>query len=94
MARIDYQKAFDRVSHSWIIKYLELTGINNKIISFAKKIMSHWRTWICVHTENKLIETEDRNTMCNNPRRLIITTTVLHFLNPPHRTTEQAEHGI
>jgi hypothetical protein len=32
MARIDYQKAFDRVPHSWIIKSLELIGINNKII--------------------------------------------------------------
>ena len=29
MAWIDYQKAFDRVPHSWIIKSLELIGINN-----------------------------------------------------------------
>ena len=32
MAWIDYQKAFDRVPHSWIIKSLELIGINNKFI--------------------------------------------------------------
>ena len=32
MAWIDYQKAFDRVPHSWIIKSLELIGINNKVI--------------------------------------------------------------
>jgi hypothetical protein len=30
MAWIDYQKAFDRVPHSWIIKSLELIGINKK----------------------------------------------------------------
>jgi hypothetical protein len=32
LAWIDHQKAFDRVPHSWIIKSLELIGINNKII--------------------------------------------------------------
>jgi hypothetical protein len=58
MAWIDYQKAFDRVPHSWIIKSLELIGINNKIISFTEKIVSHWRTRMHVHTDNKLIETE------------------------------------
>jgi hypothetical protein len=38
MAWIDYRKAFDRVPHSWIIKSLELIGINNKIISFTQKL--------------------------------------------------------
>ena len=37
---IDYQKAFDRVPHSLIIKSLELIGINNKVISFTKKVMT------------------------------------------------------
>jgi len=57
----DYQKAFDWVPHSWIIKYLELIGINNKVISFTKKVMSYkyWRTLMRLHAENKLIETED-----------------------------------
>jgi hypothetical protein len=41
MAWIDYQKAFDRVSHSWIIKSPEITGINTKIISFTKKVMGY-----------------------------------------------------
>ena len=59
MTWIDYQKAFDRVPHSWTIKYLELIGINNKVISFTKKVMSCWRTRMRLHTENKLIETED-----------------------------------
>jgi hypothetical protein len=64
MARIDYQKAFNRVPHSWIIKSLELMGINNKIILFTKKIMSHWRTRMRVHTENKLTETEEIEIQC------------------------------
>jgi hypothetical protein len=59
MAWIDYRKAFDRVPHSLIIKSLELIGINNKIISFTKKIMSHWRKRMRVHTENKLTEMEE-----------------------------------
>ena len=48
MAWIDYQKAFDRVPHSWIIKSLELIGINNKIISFTKKVMIYWKTRMCL----------------------------------------------
>jgi hypothetical protein len=64
MAWIDYQKTFDRVPHSWITKSLELIGINNKIISFTKKIMSHWRTRMRVHTENKLIEMEEIEIQC------------------------------
>jgi len=59
MALIDYQKAFDRVPHSWIIKSLELIGINNKVIAFTKKATTYWRTCMHLHTENELIETED-----------------------------------
>jgi hypothetical protein len=58
MVWIDYQKAFDRVSYSWIIKSLELIVINNKVILFTKKVMPHWRTCMCLHAEQKLIQTE------------------------------------
>jgi len=64
MAWIDNQKALDRVPHSWIIKSLELIGINNKVISFTKKVMNYWRTHMRLHTENKLIETEDIKIQC------------------------------
>ena len=64
MAWIDYQKAFARVPHSWIIKSLELIGISNKVISFSKKVMSYWRTRMRLHTENKLIGTEDIKIQC------------------------------
>ena len=40
MAWTDYQKAFDKEPHSWIIKYLELLGINDKVITFTKKAMT------------------------------------------------------
>ena len=61
---MDYRKAFDRVPHSWIIKSLELIGINNKVISFTEKVMSYWRTHMCLHTENNLIETDDIKIQC------------------------------
>jgi len=64
MAWINYQKAFDRVPHSWIIKSLELTGVNNKVISFTKKVKSCWKKRVRLHTENKLIETEDIKMQC------------------------------
>jgi hypothetical protein len=32
MAWSDYQKAFDRVPHRWIIKYLGIIGINTEVI--------------------------------------------------------------
>jgi hypothetical protein len=64
MAWIDYQKVFDRVPHGWIIKSLELIRINNKIISFTKKIVSNWRKRMRVHTENKPIETEEIEIQC------------------------------
>jgi hypothetical protein len=41
LAWIDYEKSFDRVPHSWIIKSLEIIGINTKIILFTKKVMGY-----------------------------------------------------
>jgi hypothetical protein len=56
MVWIDYQKAFDRLPHSWIIKYVELIGINNKVIAFTKKAVTYWRTRIRLHAEHELIK--------------------------------------
>jgi len=47
------------VPHRWIIKSPELTGINNKVILFTKKVMTYWKSRMCLHRQNKLIETED-----------------------------------
>jgi endo-1,4-beta-D-glucanase Y len=64
MAQIDYQKAFDRVPHNWTRKSLEITGINNKIISFTKKVMCYWRKRMHLHTDSKSIETENIEIQC------------------------------
>ena len=64
MAWIDYQKAVDRVPHRWIIKSLELIGINNKVAAFTKKAMTYWKTRMRLHAENELIEREDIKIQC------------------------------
>ena len=38
MAWIDYQKAFDRVPHSWIIKSLELIGLIIKLYYLLRRL--------------------------------------------------------
>jgi hypothetical protein len=84
MAWIDYQKAFDRMPHSWIIKSLELIGINDKVISFTKKVMPHWRTRMCLHVEQKLIQTEDIKIECGIFQGDTTTTAILHLFDPSH----------
>jgi len=64
MAWIDYQKAFDTVPHGWIIKSLEVIGINNKVAAFTKKAITYWRTRMRLHAENELIEREDIKVQC------------------------------
>ena len=64
MARIDYREAFDRVPNRWIIKSLELIGMNNKVIPFTKKVTSYWRTRMRLHAENKIIGTDDIKIQC------------------------------
>ena len=46
--------------------------------------MTYWKTRICLYVENKLIETEDKNTMWNISRRLTNTTAILHLLDLSH----------
>ena len=58
----DYNQ--QEVPHSWIIKSIELIGINNNVMSLTKKVMSYWRTHMRLHTENKLIETDDIKIQC------------------------------
>ena len=41
MTRIDYQKVFDTVPHSWVEKSLELVGANSKIVRFCT--LSLWK---------------------------------------------------
>jgi hypothetical protein len=63
------------VTHSWIIEYLELIGINNKIILFTKKTMSSWKSTVLSYAEERLIGTEDTEVGWGMfQKRLVITT--------------------
>ena len=51
-AWIDYKKAFDNVSHSWILKYLQMYKIHPVLIPFIEESMSQWKTnMTLVHKE-------------------------------------------
>jgi hypothetical protein len=82
------------VPHSWIIKSLELIGINNKGISFTKKVMPYWRTRMCLHAEHKLIQTEDIKTECGIFPVDHSQTYYRKTKNPPYRGFPQAVSGI
>jgi hypothetical protein len=51
MAWTDYQKVSDSVPYSWIFKSLELIRINNKVVSFTKKSLNHWKASVHLYTE-------------------------------------------
>ena len=53
----DYRKAFNCVSHPWIIKALELTKVPNKILIAIWNIMDLWATKVNLSTSNTSIET-------------------------------------
>ena len=50
--------------HSWVIKSLELIGINKKVLAFTKKAMTYWKSRMRLHAENELTETEDIKIQC------------------------------
>ena len=56
-AWLDYKKAFDSVSHTWLIKSLELAKIPTKIIDAIKRLMNKWRTKVYLYGEKVELET-------------------------------------
>lgn len=58
MAWIDYQKAFDRVPHSWIGKSMELVGVNDSIVKFCKHSMEKWNTKLQLRTNQELMQSQ------------------------------------
>ena len=44
MVWIDYQKAYDSIPHSWVLRARELHGVNRKIIRLIGESMNQWNT--------------------------------------------------
>ena len=44
MAWIDCKKAYDMVSHSWILKCLEMVEVADNIIALIRNNMEQWKT--------------------------------------------------
>lgn len=49
-AYIDYQKAFDSVSHSWLIRVLQVYKIHPSLVSLLRRLMSTWKTKLLLPT--------------------------------------------
>jgi hypothetical protein len=55
----DYKKAYDSVSHEWIIQVLKLMKIDDKIVSLLTATMCQYRT-VLVHNNKEIGEVEIR----------------------------------
>ena len=56
-AWIDYKKAFDSVSHSWILKCLQMYKIQPVLITFIEESMSQWKTNMALVHKEGVLET-------------------------------------
>lgn len=56
MAYVDYQKAFDSIPHSWLLKVLEIYSIDNTIINFLQHTMTKWNTSLSIKHQESNIE--------------------------------------
>ena len=52
MVWTDVRKAFDSVTHAWILRVLEMNKINKRIIKFIENKMKGWNISITVETLN------------------------------------------
>ena len=57
MAWIDYKKAFDSVSHSWILKCLQMYKIHPVLITFIEENRSLWKTKMTLVHKEGVLET-------------------------------------
>ena len=55
---IDVKKAFDSVSHSWLISMLSLHRLPLKLVKLLVDIIHKWNLTLVIPTENGEIETE------------------------------------
>ena len=52
MAWIDYRKAYDLVSHSWVNKCMQMFGIAENLRTFSQKSMQQWKLPLTGHGED------------------------------------------
>lgn len=57
-AYIDYQKAFDSVPHSWILKVLQIYKVPHQLIGLMKHLMSRWATRLTLSHTDGIITTD------------------------------------
>ena len=55
---LDYQKAFDSVTHEWLLRSLKLAKVPPQLISAIEKLTKHWATIASLHGTNETITTE------------------------------------
>lgn len=58
IAWVDYQKAFDSMPHSWILKAMEMVGVHENIIEATRRMMQHWTTHIELKSGGEAIKTD------------------------------------
>ena len=44
MAWVDYKKAYDMVSHSWLLDVVEMMGVADNVRSLLEASMRNWKT--------------------------------------------------
>ena len=55
---LDYTKAFDSVSHSWLFTALRLAKVSENIVVSIEKISKHWATIVTLKGTNQTIKTD------------------------------------
>ena len=54
---MDYQKAFDSISHDWLLKALRLAKVPEKLVIAIEHLMKSWFTKVYLHGKTESIET-------------------------------------
>ena len=55
---LDYRKAYDSISHEWLIKCLELAKVPPELVKSIDNLTKLWEVKISLRTQNETVETE------------------------------------
>ena len=58
---IDYQKAFDSVSHECILRSLELFKVSPRVVGFLKHNMKNWKTQLTLTQKSGTLHSDNTN---------------------------------